>query len=386
VDNNWRSATAIQLSFTWNKMRKIINIILILLLAINVLYVFTGVLLHPLQSEDAIGIWLLKAKAFYIEGGFPNQFLHNANFSYSHQQYPLGLPFFFFLIYQLVGGVKENIILLIYPFLYIAIVILTYKVMRKKASFTHALVFTYVYSMLSPLVAAGGRILAGNADIFIVFIEWLIIYLLYKKVPLFKNYIFITFLVMIASQIKLEGVFLSIILLFLPITKKYKLSLFTISLVPFLLWLVAIYVLRIPSDTHIMFPNAYELFIRLIVIVSGILKELININNWYFFWPLVGLAIFIKEKLSVQMKQILLPSYGIMMILYILVYVFSSTDTYKYVNSSFDRILFQHSAIIFLFFLEKTLGINFKNNLLIYLKNLETSFKRRVSRNSIDKL
>jgi hypothetical protein len=367
-------------------MRKIINAVIILLLFINVLYVVTGALLHPLQSEDAIGIWFLKAKAFYIEGGFPNQFLHDVNYIYSHQQYPLGLPFFLFLIYQLAGGVKENIALAVYPVLYVGIIFLAYKVMRKKVSSTHALIFTYIYSMLSPLIAGGGRILAGNADIFIVLIEWLIIYLLYKKIRLLKDYIFIVFLVIIASQIKLEGVFLSSILLVLPISRKHKVSLFTISLIPFLIWVFTVWILKIPSDTHVVLPNMYEFFIRLIVVILGILKELVNINNWYFFWPLVGLVIFMKEKISAQMTKILLPSYRIMMFLYVLVYMFSSTDTYKYINSSFDRILFQHSAIVFLFFFEKTLGIKFKKNLLNMLKNAKIFFKRGIYYNNIDKL
>jgi len=352
-------------------MRKIINTVLILLLVINVLYVSAGALFHPLQSEDAIGIWLFKAKAFYVEKGFPNQFLHNSNFAYSHQQYPLGLPFLFFLIYQLAGGVRENILLLIYPVLYMAIIILAYRVIRTRATSTYALIFTYIYSMLSPLIASGGRILAGNADIFIVFIEWLIIFIIYKKKQLFRDYLLIVLLIMVASQIKLEGIFLSVILLFLPIVKKYKFSLFSISLVPLLLWFFVVYMFKIPSDTHIMLPNIHELFSRLTIITLGIFKELVNINNWYFFWPLVGLVIFVKGKLSVQMNRILLPSYGIIMVLYILVYISSSTDTYKYINSSFDRVLFQHSAIIFLFLFEKMIGIDFRSNIV-------KSFKRGI--------
>ncbi len=217
--------------------------------------------------------------------------------------------------------------------------------------------------MFSPLIASGGRILAGNADIFIVLIEWLMLLIIYKKNFVSRDYLLMVFLVMIASQIKLEGAFLSVILLFLPLSKKLRFSLFSFSLAPFLLWLLTIYLLKIPSDTHIIFVSFNQLLSRLFVIMSGIGRELINVNNWYLFWPLVGFAICIKSPVSTQMKRILLPSYGIIMALYIAVYLFSSADTYKYINSSFDRVLFQQSAIVFLFFFEKMQGITILENL-----------------------
>lgn len=338
-------------------MQKTIIIILITLLGINILYVLGGVIYHPLQSMDAIGIWLFKAKAFYIAHGFPNNFLHNPQYSYSHQEYPVGLPFFMFLVYNLIGGINEKVILMVYPIVYFVILILVYLIIRRATNLILALVFTYIYSMFGPFIAGGGRILAGNADIFLVLIEWLILFLLYKKELTYKKYIIITILIMIASQIKLEGAFLSMILLFCPLKLKYKTIFFFISLLPFIIWSSTIHILKIPADTHMIIPSITLSLQRIFFIIIGIVKELININNWYIFWVVLFVALFTNQRLSQQAKQILIPSYITIMILYILVYLFASNDTYTYVTSSFDRVLFQQSAIIFLVFFEKIKAI-----------------------------
>lgn len=334
-------------------MQKIITTIFIVLLFINISYVFAGVIFHPLQSMDAIGIWLLKAKAFYIEGGFPNNFLHTEKYAYSHQQYPLALPFIYSLIYKFIGGVNEKVILLIYPITYAIILVLAYKIMRKKTTVVYALLFTYIYSMFSPFIAGGGRILSGGADIFLVLLEWIIISILYKKNRSRGDYLVITCLIIVASQIKLEGVFLSIILLFLPISKKLKLLLFCTSLSGFIIWIFIINILKIPGDLTIILPTQYSLLERSFIVVVGIFGELVNVNNWYIFWPISLILIFVKQKISTQLKSELLPSLIVIISLYILTYISSSIDVHAYVNSSFDRVLFQHSPIVFMFFFEK---------------------------------
>jgi hypothetical protein len=330
-------------------MQKIIRIIFITLILINISYVFAGVVFHPLQSMDSIGIWFFKAKAFHLEHGFPSQFLHNPEYNYSHQQYPLGLPFFISLFWNF----NEKLILLIYPLTYSVIIFLVYSVLRRKTNGNTSLIFTYIYSMLSPLIAGGGRILAGNADIFLVLIGWLILFTIYKKSLKTWNYLLITILIMLATQIKLEGVFFSIFTLWLPVVKKQKYLLFTISLVPFFLWLITIHTLHIPSDTHLIMPNSGLFLQRLVSIGRGVIQELVNLNNWYILWPIIGLLLFTKSKISTQLKTILLPSYSIIMTLYLSIYLFASNDVYTYITSSFDRILLQQSPIVFLFFFEK---------------------------------
>src|ERR1035437_3626135 len=146
-------------------MLKAFKYLLLFLILLNIIYAFVGAYFYPLSSIDAIGIWLLKAKFFYLSSGFPLEFLKNISFVYSHPHYPLLLPFIISVFYSLLGGVKEQLIIFIYPLTFIAILFILYKLLRKFGfSQIIALTFTYIYSMFSPLLAQAGRKHAGEAD------------------------------------------------------------------------------------------------------------------------------------------------------------------------------------------------------------------------------
>src|SRR3989337_4053195 len=106
-------------------MRKLIKIALLFLLFVNFFYVLSGAIHYPLRSIDVYSIWLLKAKAFWVSDGLPLEFLKSH--LYSHPQYPILLPWLFYQLYKIVGGVKEMYVLALYPFIYLAILLVAYK-------------------------------------------------------------------------------------------------------------------------------------------------------------------------------------------------------------------------------------------------------------------
>lgn len=345
-------------------MRVIATYTLLILICINTIYVALGANFYPLQSMDAIGIWLFKAKAIYLEQGFPLSFLQTEQYVYSHPRYPLGLPYIFSLLYWIVGGVQEKMILALYPFVYVFILVLVYKTLSLKTNHVISLLGVYIYSSFPVFIALGGRILAGNADIFLVAIEWIIVYLLYKNKSEKIPYYFIVFLIIVASQIKLEGVFLATMILFFRIQKQQKMALLLVSVLPSVFWLMTTLFLHIPSDTQTEFivPSPSQVYERGGIIVLEVLKELFNINNWYIFWPLLFLLLFVHGKLSEVLRRILIPTFLTILFLMIVIYFFSSNNTADFVGSSFDRVLFQHSAIFFMLLFEKIFS------LLLYIK------------------
>lgn len=337
-------------------MQKIVYISLMLLLVVNVVYVSVGVIFHPMQSMDTIGIWMLKAKAFYLEGGFPLHMLKSSEYNYSHQQYPILLPFLFSFGYSFIDAINEKAILSVYPLFYTIILYIIYRILRTKTSRNISLLFTYMYSMFSPLLGQGGRVHAGNADIVLVLLVWIIIYVLYAlKGNKYSLYI-ITLCIMIASQVKMEGAFLSVLILFLSLPFTKKILLFFFSLLPFFAWMVTVHFFSIPSDIIFFFPSFSELVYRLVIIIAEISKEMANFRNWYIFWLLVGISIFLRAQVTKIVKQ-LIPAVLLIFSLYFVVYLFSTTDTQKYVSSSIDRVLLQLSPWFFIFLFEKTLKL-----------------------------
>lgn len=347
-------------------MQKIVNYFLLLLIIFNVVFVSLGAYLYPIASIDAVSIWFLKAKAFYLNNGhIPLDVLRDKFYLNTHPQYPLLLPFIFYIFYVLLNGINETIVAFINPLFYLLIVIVVYKLLKEmEFKTTLSLILTYAYSMLSPFLAQGGRKHSGDADIFIVFLNWLAIFFSYKFIK-HRNHRFLYLLIaiiMISSQIKAEGILLASILLFIPVSKKLKLFSIVFSLIPFALWRMFISYYNIPNDFHFILPSFQEMAIRSFEIIYYTLKEMAKINNWYIFWPVfLILTIFGKRKNEFIKKfisfSLVLYSGGVFIL-----YLFSSLSPNIYVPPSIDRILLQLSPFYYLI-LAETVKNSFYNKL-----------------------
>lgn len=337
-------------------MQRIINLILFSLIGLNIAYVTLGAYLYPLASIDAVSIWYLKAKAFFLShGNIPVDTLKDKLYLNSHPQYPLLVPFVFYVLYALLGGIHENIIAFINPLFYSLIIFISYKTFRKfDINTTFSLLFTYIYSMLSPLLAQGGRMHSGDADIFIVFIYWLAIYL---SLNFFKNksnllFWIIVILIGISSQIKGEGMFLTAILIFMPVTNKLKYLSILAALSPFFIWRVFIYINQIPNDFYFIIPSITDFGSRIFDIFYYTGKEMLKLNNWYIFWPLFFSLVILGKLEDKFIIKFLVPSLSSILFLFIILYAFSSINPQEYVSSSIDRVLLQLSPLYYLIFFQ----------------------------------
>jgi hypothetical protein len=155
---------------------------------------------------------------------------------------------------------------------------------------------------------------------------------------------------MIASQIKLEGIFILATLIFVPIPKKTKLIAGIISLIPFLIWNLATFYLRLPNDFGFLIPPFQEIFTRMFAIAGYVLLEMVKINNWYIFWPVFIISIVLLRTKNVFLKKFIIPSFLSIGVLYFAVYVFSSINPATYVPSSIDRVLIQILPYFFIWF------------------------------------
>src|SRR3989344_739821 len=335
-------------------MQKIINFLLTVLIIFNFLFVSVGAYLYPLASIDAVSIWFLKAKAFYLNNGHIHlHILKNNLYLNTHPQYPLLLPFVFYLLYTIFGGIHEEILAFLNPISYLLILIIVYKLL-KRMQFTQTLtlLFTYIYSMFSPLLAQGGRKHSGDADIFIVFVNWLALFFSYEflKTKKHKYFWILVSLIMISSQIKGEGLFLVSVLFFIPVSYKLKIFSVIVSFIPFLIWRFFIYYFQIPNDFYFIIPPLGEMVTRSFNIFYFTLREMIKINNWYIFWPVFFfLIIFIKSNNNF-IKKFILPSLLLYCAFFFIFYLLLSVNPKIYVPSSIDRILLQLSPFYFLIF------------------------------------
>ncbi|HSW89764.1 MAG TPA: hypothetical protein VLH19_02730 [Patescibacteria group bacterium] len=350
-------------------MRKLTRWFLLALLIINFCYVFSGALHLSWHSEDVVGFWLLKAKAIYLENGFPIHTLKNPDFLLGHPHYPILLPFLFSLEYRVVGGINEMAVFLLYPFVYLFILFVCYKSLRKLSlPPLFSLLMTYVYSMLSPLLTQAGREQAGSADIVIVLFVWLLIHELLGK----KRLWILLSIVLMASQIKLEGVFLVIPILLLPGSKWARTWIFIAAIAPVVAWKYLLLSLQIPTDFTLQWMGVEESAHRLFLTIQYTLKEMLNFKNWYILWPLFWLSVPLVKTQNSFIRRFAWPTLSVLFLLFIGVYLTATLEPAGYISSSIDRVLFQLSPWVWVIFSWNIFQI-FKSLALSFLRRQESS-------------
>lgn len=329
-------------------MQKVIKIAVLVLILVNFLYCVSGAIHFPLQSVDVYAYWLLKAKLFFVNGILP---LANLNtYPYAHPQHPILFPIIVSLIYQLMGRVNELPVFLFYPVIYLIILFVAYKFFRKLGlTETYSLIITYVYSMLSPLLAMAGRKHAGEADIFITLINWGIVHFVfnYFKDKKIKWLILTSILIMVASQVKTEGVIAAVIFLFIPLARNRKVIFLSISMLPAIIWNFIVMVTPLNRDFGWMLYNPLELVKRTGEVFYYMWLEMVNVRNWYIFWPLFWLSLFIKQKLNRHILKVTTHTVLGMSGLYLLNFLFSTFTPLEYVPGAIDRIFIQFSPFFF---------------------------------------
>jgi len=328
-------------------MRKIIKIVIILFIFVNFLYAVSGAIHYPLQSIDVYAYWFLKAKSFYVNGILP---LTNLNaYPYSHPQHPILLPVVVNFIYHIIGGVREIPVFLIYPFIYIAILFSAYKFFRKLGvNETVSLIVTYIYSMFSPLLAMAGRKHAGEADIFITLINWGVVHLVfnYLKDKKIKWLIATSVLIMVASQIKTEGVITAVIFLFIPIARSRKAILLSISMLPAIIWNLIVIKAPLVRDFGWMLPSVLSIVKRIGEVFYYTLVEMANVRNWYIFWPIFWMSFLIGQRKNQLILKVATNTVLAISAFYLVNFVFSTFTPLEYVPGAMDRILIQFSPFI----------------------------------------
>lgn len=296
-----------------------------LVLVINIVYVILGVAKYGSQHVDAYGIWMLKAKAWLVEGGLPMKLLHDPDYGYSHQQYPLLLPAMMAGWARIFGSVESFV--WVYPLVYGGVLIVIYQL-------TQSWGWTAAASFMGPLMAQGGRGHAGLADIWLTLLVGLgLLAVKYKKLGE------LAVIVMIASQIKTEGIFLLALFGGGQLSWREKWPWMLLATLPFFWWQWQVRVWGLPSDIGLVWPGVIQLGVRFGEIVSGVVKEMVNWRNWYVVWGLWWVSFGQNANWKFQMNE--MKILGLVISGFMGVYLFSSVDAATYVSSSIDRMMLQ---------------------------------------------
>jgi hypothetical protein len=136
--------------------------------------VFLGLLLYllraltePMWSNDFLAIWGLKGKTIFFARSLPSRLYDWPPLSFSHPEYPLGLPFLLAGISFLTGRWDDHALALVFSCLQAATLAVLWGWLRRRgASRDAALLAAAVVALFSPLYSA---FLTGMAEIPLAF-------------------------------------------------------------------------------------------------------------------------------------------------------------------------------------------------------------------------
>lgn len=128
INENSKSSTVL---FKRQKLFKIIEIILLILILFQVLSSIFITVIFPVRFWDAITCWSFKAKAFFLDKTIYD-FYSKHSYKFSHPSYPILLPLLQTYSYFSMGTLNENLMKLIFPIFYISLLIVNYSFLRIK--------------------------------------------------------------------------------------------------------------------------------------------------------------------------------------------------------------------------------------------------------------
>lgn len=122
INENSKSST---IPFKRQKLLKIIEIVLLVLILFQVLASIFITVIFPVRFWDAITCWSFKAKAFFLDKTIYD-FYSKHSYKFSHPSYPILLPLLQTYSYFSMGTLNENLMKLIFPLFYISLLIVNY--------------------------------------------------------------------------------------------------------------------------------------------------------------------------------------------------------------------------------------------------------------------
>jgi hypothetical protein len=137
--------------------------VLLAILLLGVAFYALRALTEPMWANDYVAIWGFKGKTFFAERAIPDRLFRWLSLSFSHPEYPLGLPMLYAGIAFLLGRWDDHALALLFPFLQVATLSVLYGWLRRRGTGRPlALAAAALLSQFEPLYRA---FTTGMADV-----------------------------------------------------------------------------------------------------------------------------------------------------------------------------------------------------------------------------
>lgn len=352
---------------TGHEDKKQNNILLAGLLAltsIQIIYTFFRALIRPIESFDAVAIYAIKSKIFYIARTIPPDFFGKFAKIFPHPDYPINIPLAETLSYISMGSMNDQLVKLIFPLFFVATLCLVYYSIRRFSTRTYALFFAFILSSIPQFSAYATNGYHDMVLSFYTFGSTLFLILWFEERESLGFLMLSAIMSGLAAWTKNEG-------LLYCVTNTLVLTVFYIAnwrvitrreMRLFFIYLGVIVAILAPwaiakarghiSNEEIDLARLTPTFVagqlhKMKIILYEFQKEFFGPKKWLLVWPFAALAIVLNLKKAFKgVNKYIALSLVLTIGGYMLMYMISKVDTAYFVSKTWSRFLLHFLPLV----------------------------------------
>ena len=350
----WRAKQRAGVIFELPRPSGITQWLLTIFVLLEIATIFFVSAKHTLGWDGLLN-WEIKARYAFVNGGvLPVEYYSSAGRSFSHPEYPLGIPLTELWLYMWIGEAHQFWIKTIFPFFYAAgACLLALIATRISGRCWVGLLIAALFPFIPYFTSGPGGVIVGYVDfpVSIVYLTGLgyLLYSLSTRIE-YPFYIYASCLALL-PWLKQEGAILWCVLVALGLVVSWqqkKVRLFAVSILPGLFVIISwrLYLKLMdavpptdfsPLSVHALLNSAH----RVGPICRTLFAEIESTNHWGSFWLLTGLALLYLLVLFRDIRSVVLAGAILVPVMvYSSTYLFSAWPSYTaHVTASMPRLL-----------------------------------------------
>jgi len=330
---------------------------LIFCLAAEVAFTFFRAMVKPIEAYDAIAIYGIKSKIFYLAGSIPQDYFSSLARAFPHPDYPLNIPLFETYIYIFLGNLNDQLVKIIFPVYYAAILGVFYYAVRRFAGRTYALIFTFIMASVSQFSSYAANAYLDLPLTYYYFTSAVLLFSWFRDTRRTSYLVISAFMTALAGWTKNEGLMYCLInfivvAVFLALNfkkvKKREILLAGLFVLTVIIMLFPFFLVR--SAAHLVNTDvesggagpAYIIrqFYKLGPILYEFQKEFFGPKKWNILWPMIALTLIFRFRRAFRgIQKYASLSIAMAVLGYVTVYMVSRLDTSFFVAKTWSRFL-----------------------------------------------
>lgn len=335
-------------------------------IALESVYALFRALIKPIEAYDAVAIYAIKSKIFFIARAIPETYFPGLVFGFPHPDYPLNIPLSETFFYIAMGNLNDQLVKIIFPLFFLGILTLLYFAIRRFASRTYALLFTFLLASIPQFNAFAANAYQELPLAFYYFASALLLFSWIEDKEDIRLLILSAIMAALGGWTKNEGLMYCAInaVLVMSALMRTKKNMTWKTLIAPILYVAVIGLILAPwifikhkfgiSNDEINLANLNPIYLskqvhKLIPIFYELQKQLFGPKKWLILWPIVMfVAAFNYRKLFKGTQGYITISIVLAICGYVLFYMISYVDAAFFASKTWSRFLLHFLPLVVL--------------------------------------